>query len=168
MTFLQAFPRLLALYGVFVAAFRKGDVRSYDQALANSTFEKALIGKGVYLAMERAREGCLRTLFRRVWLAKDRSTRLSLDMLHRALVWTGMQLDVEEAEWYVATLIHKVSGPRREFPHVQCESVTLTQCYFGPFLQGYMKGYISHERQMVVLSAKDAFPPLSAVVAINE
>lgn len=37
----------------------------------------------------------------------------------------------------------------------------LWHCTHG--LKGYVKGYISHERQMVVLSAQMAFPPLSTV-----
>ncbi|KDN44909.1 hypothetical protein K437DRAFT_236263 [Tilletiaria anomala UBC 951] len=134
------FPRLCALYARFTTAFRRGDVRLYDRALADPNIECALIIKGVYIAMERAREGCLRTLFRQVWLAKDRNTRLPLEVLHRALTWVGLELAIEETEWYVATLIHK----------------------------GYMKGYISHERQMVVLSAKEAFPPLHSVIARND
>ena len=32
-------------------------------------------------------------------------------------------------------------------------------------LQGYMKGYISHSHQLVVLSAKNAFPTLGSRVA---
>jgi len=36
-----------------------------------------------------------------------------------------------------------------------------TECLLANMIyKGYMKGYISHEKRMVVLSAKSAFPPL--------
>ncbi len=114
-TLMDQHPRLQALYGPFLRASREGDVRAYDKTLANSVVEKVLITKGVYIAMERAREGCLRTLVRRLWLAKERSTRIPLESLHRALHWVGVDASIEEAEWYVATLIHKVSL-RRDNP----------------------------------------------------
>ena len=116
------FPKLGALYGRFTTAFQMGDVRSYDRALVHTQIERTLILKGVYIAMERAREGCLRTLFRRVWLAQGRTTRLPLQLLHSAITWVGLDVAIEEAEWYAATLIHKVSHT------ICCERTVLCEC----------------------------------------
>ena len=51
-------------------------------------------------------------------------------MFHCAIRVTGMSVDAEEVECYVANMIYR----------------------------GFIKGYISHERQMVVLAASGAFP----------
>ncbi|PWN51492.1 protein CSN12 [Violaceomyces palustris] len=129
---LSRFPRLSHLYSNLIQSFRKGDVRSFDQELSSPAKEKSLVKLGTYLSMERSREGCLRGLFRRVWLAKKKETRLKIDDFWLALKFVGMQVSKEEAEWYIANMIFK----------------------------GYMKGYIAHERGMLVLSAKEAFPNL--------
>jgi hypothetical protein len=55
---------------------------------------------------------------------------MTIGMFRAALALSGMAVEAEEAECLVANMIYK----------------------------GYMKGYISHEKQMVVLSNKDAFP----------
>lgn len=132
---LRPFPSLSALYLPFVRSFRRGDVRSYDEALSEPRTERALVEAGTYLAMERGREGCLRGLFRRVYQAKEKQTRISIDTFHRALRFVGVDVEPEETEWFVAQQIAK----------------------------GYMRGYISHERQMTVLSAQNAFPSLHTV-----
>lgn len=54
-------------------------------------------------------------------------------MFHSALQMSGMDVPIEEAECLVANMIYK----------------------------GYLKGYISHERQMVVLAKTAAFPRLA-------
>lgn len=55
-------------------------------------------------------------------------------MFHAALVIVGMEdMSIEEAECLVANMIYK----------------------------GFMRGYISHEKQMVVLAKTDAFPRLA-------
>ena len=131
---LRAFPRLEALYQPFLDAFVTGDVRAFDKHLSAPTTEKTLVNLGAYLSLERAREGCLRALFRRVWLARNKETRIKVSDFWTALKWVGMDVEIEEAEWFVATMIFK----------------------------GYMKGYIAHERGIVVLSAKEAFPKLGS------
>ena len=54
-------------------------------------------------------------------------------MFHCSLLISGMDVDQEEAECLVANMIYK----------------------------GFIKGYISHEKQMVVLSVNNAFPRLT-------
>lgn len=55
---------LAELYRPFVQAYRTGNVQWYDSALLQS--RAALVKAGTYLTVERAREGCLRILFKRV------------------------------------------------------------------------------------------------------
>lgn len=51
-------------------------------------------------------------------------------MFHCSLRLKGIDVSMEEAECYVANMIY----------------------------QGYMRGYISHEKKMVVLASANAFP----------
>lgn len=133
---LNSFPRLASLYSPLLLGAKKGDVRAYDQALADPVRERSLVKLGTYLALEKAREACLRGLFRKVWEARDKSTRIEIEVFRSALMYVGVQLGKEEAEWLIATTIFK----------------------------GYLKGYISHERGVVVLAAKDPFPRLGTFV----
>jgi hypothetical protein len=54
-------------------------------------------------------------------------------MFHAGLRVAGQDIAVEEAECFTAVMIFK----------------------------GYIRGYISHEKQTVVLATSDAFPPLT-------
>ena len=64
------------------------------------------------------------------WIASGRSTRVSIAAFHAALQLSGKDVPAEEAECLVANMIYK----------------------------GFMKGYVSHERQTVVLAANQPFP----------
>ena len=127
-----AFPRIGALYGGAVGACARGDLRAYDAALRAA--DRVLVNLGVYLALERARAVCIAGLFRRVWLASARQTRVRLELFWRALRFVGEDAAPSDAEWYLATLIAR----------------------------GHVRGYIAHERQVVVLSASDPFPKRAA------
>ena len=63
-TLLDNFPRLASLYRPLVSAYRTGDLKAYDDALLEK--RGALVKRGCFLIVERAREGCLRQLFKRV------------------------------------------------------------------------------------------------------
>ncbi|CCM01740.1 uncharacterized protein FIBRA_03806 [Fibroporia radiculosa] len=128
---LDRFPVLDDLFSPFISAMRTGDIRAYDVAL--ETFERRLVDLNLWLALERARELCLRGLFRRVWIASERGTRIPVSLFHSSLQIAGMDVPQEEAECYVANMIYK----------------------------GFMRGYISHEKQMVVLANTNAFPRLA-------
>lgn len=56
-----------------------------------------------------------------------------MSMFHCALRISGIKVDIEEAECLVANMVYK----------------------------GFMRGYISHEKQMVVLASTNAFPRLA-------
>ncbi|KAI0080873.1 hypothetical protein K474DRAFT_1682360 [Panus rudis PR-1116 ss-1] len=127
---LDRFPVLDDLYSPFIAAIRKGDIRAYDETL--DRFERRLVELNLWLTLEKAREICIRGLFRRVWVANERSTRIPIENFHVALQISGMDVPSEEAECLVANMVYK----------------------------GYMRGYISHEKQTVVLSNTNAFPRL--------
>jgi hypothetical protein len=56
-------PRLQLLFTPFIKAIKAGNVRSYDERLEWA--QPRLVGMSVYLTVERAREGCLRMLFKK-------------------------------------------------------------------------------------------------------
>ncbi|THH28418.1 hypothetical protein EUX98_g5768 [Antrodiella citrinella] len=128
---LDKFPVMDDLWSPFITAIRKGDIRAFDSALER--FERRLVDLNLYLTLERARELCIRELFRRAFVALQKSTRIEVSIFHSALQIAGEEVSVEEAECLVANMIYK----------------------------GYMRGYISHERQIVVLAAANAFPSLA-------
>ncbi|KAI8912839.1 hypothetical protein EDD86DRAFT_188451 [Gorgonomyces haynaldii] len=94
------------------------------------TTRQTLILKGTWLTMEQVRALCVRSLFKIVYKIYD-STRIPFQAFEKAL---GMSTasSLEGVECLLVNLIDK----------------------------GYIKGYLSHERQMAVLSAKDPFPEL--------
>ncbi|KAI0331304.1 hypothetical protein GY45DRAFT_1249206 [Cubamyces sp. BRFM 1775] len=128
---LQRFPVLDDLYTPFITAIRTGDIRTYDASL--DRFERRLVDLNLYLTLEKARELCIRGLFRRVWIACEKSTRIPVSMFFAALHVADTDTTPEEAECLVANMIFK----------------------------GFIRGYISHEKQMVVLANTNAFPRLA-------
>ena len=68
----------------------------------------------------------------RRWVACDKSTRIPVSMVHCSLRISGNDVSMDEAECFVGNMIYK----------------------------GYMRVYISHEKQMVMLARTNAFPRL--------
>ncbi|KZT29377.1 hypothetical protein NEOLEDRAFT_1128102 [Neolentinus lepideus HHB14362 ss-1] len=128
---MERFPALDDLYAQFIEAIRTGDIKVYDEAL--DKWERRLTELNLYLNLEKGRELCIRGLFRRVWVASQKGTRIPISMFHCALQISGIDVIQEEAECLLANMIYK----------------------------GFMRGYISHEKQMVVLANTNAFPRLA-------
>ena len=64
---LRRFPVLEDLYTPFITAIQKGDIRAYDASL--DRFERSLVDLNLWLTLEKARELCIRGLFRRVYVS---------------------------------------------------------------------------------------------------
>jgi COP9 signalosome complex subunit 12 len=62
---LSRFPAVDGLYAPFISAIRKGDIQGFDVAL--DKYERRLVDLNVWLTIEKAREICIRGLFRRVY-----------------------------------------------------------------------------------------------------
>lgn len=156
---LHHYPRLRDLYAPFISALRAGDVKAYDAALEYA--EVRLVDMGVWLAVERAREICMRCLFKKVyvsslsalsfchirslananlphsplprWKVLGKPSRIEISNFHDGFRVSGLSMPMVETECLLANMIYK----------------------------GYIKGYISHEKQTVVLAKGDAaFPKL--------
>ncbi|EME31558.1 PCI domain-containing protein 2 [Galdieria sulphuraria] len=99
-------------------------------------WEEFFIRRGVYFVLEHLKLIALRVLFKRIYQLLG-STRLKLPDLQCALKVAGYEMDIDELECCLANLIY----------------------------QGYIKGYIAHQRQILVVSKVDPFPHLKNVVA---
>ncbi|CAA7260139.1 unnamed protein product [Cyclocybe aegerita] len=125
---MKRFPVLDEIFAPFNTAIRQGDLAGYDRALEK--WETRLLELNLWFSLEKARDLCLRGLFRRVWVASEKATRIPISMFHTALAISGNEVPEEEAECLVANMIYK----------------------------GFIRGYISHEKQMVVLASTNSFP----------
>ncbi|CAK5264031.1 unnamed protein product [Mycena citricolor] len=114
-----------------IGPIRASDISAFDRAI--ELRKTRLIELNLLLALERARELCVRGLFRKAWIISEKTTRMPIALFHSALEVSGITVGVEEAECLVANMIYK----------------------------GYMRGYISHAKQMVVLAAANAFPSVA-------
>ncbi|KAI1430833.1 PCI domain-containing protein [Xylaria sp. CBS 124048] len=137
---LEPFPRLQKLFLPLARAVKQANLRAFDIALRNG--EDEFIKRRIYLTLERGRDIVLRNLLRKVFLAggfeeaKDgaqpvRRTRIPITEFTAAVqISSGETTDLDEVECLMANMIYK----------------------------NLMKGYIAHERGVVVLSKSGAFP----------
>ncbi|KAF8514852.1 PCI-domain-containing protein [Hysterangium stoloniferum] len=130
------------IYKPLVDAVRGGDLSKYDAIMTEA--EGKLVSVGVWYVWERVRDVCLRGLFRRVWLASGRGTRIPVSHFHAALVLSS---PTASTSWSLS--------PSPSITEGEAECLVANMIF-----KGFMRGYISHEKQMVVLSGKSAFPPL--------
>ncbi|GAA5836176.1 hypothetical protein JCM11251_007388 [Rhodosporidiobolus azoricus] len=145
-----------SLFSPFCEAVKRGDVAAYDAHLADPKVERALMRRGTYLVVERAREGAVRGGLKKAWILEGKPARMPIETFRKyynaaqrvrtpssaaegaaskpeevaADVQAPYELDGEEMECLLANMIHK----------------------------GLMKGYISHAHQLVVLSKEKPFP----------
>ncbi|KAG0223403.1 COP9 signalosome (CSN) subunit [Actinomortierella wolfii] len=127
---LKEFPELERIYGPLSRAIKTGNLRIFDEGLTAES--DILIAVGTYLAVERCRIVAMRQLFKKVFLLLGKESRITFDQFGLALKFSGVDVDEDEVECYLANMIAK----------------------------DYMKGYISHERRTVVLSKTLPFPSL--------
>ncbi|KAI1338325.1 PCI domain-containing protein [Xylariaceae sp. FL0016] len=137
---LEPFPHLQKLFIPLAQAIKKADLRAFHQALQDG--ENEFIKRRIYLTLERGRDIALRNLLRKVFVAggfeepKDgappvRRTRIPVAEFAAAIkISGGEDIDTDEVECLLANMIYK----------------------------NLMKGYIAHERGIVVLSKNGAFP----------
>ena len=140
-------PDLLLRHGLveefqqLAQALRTGDLRLFDQVLtANQAF---YMHKEIFLVIQlQLRNLILRSFLKKLYLiglnlGAHPENRLNLHLVVAALTTLAIpDMSLDEVECITASLIH----------------------------HGFIKGYISHEKSMVVLSKKSAFPPPSTVL----
>lgn len=115
---LAPFPRLQKLFSKLATAIKKGDLRGFDQALAEG--ENEFVKRRIYLTLEHGRNIALRNLLRKVFVAGGfisanegetpvRRTRIPVDEFAAAMrLSSGQSFDTEEVECLLANMIYKV------------------------------------------------------------
>jgi hypothetical protein len=91
--------------------------------------------QGTYLLLEKCKTVCYRNLFKRVHLILEKH-QISLMYVAKAFKWLGLPIDLDEVECILANLIYR----------------------------GFVRGYLSHSKRVLVLSKRDPFPT-AAVIA---
>ncbi|KAI8924299.1 hypothetical protein BC831DRAFT_311434 [Entophlyctis helioformis] len=131
----EKYPDLAADYEDIVVAVRTGNLGLFDAALERC--QDALISRGTWLTVESLRPLVLRTLFRSIWVIQGKGTRIPFAVFQRGIevAMGNKAIELAQVECYLAIMIDK----------------------------GYMKGYLSHDRLMAVLSNKDPFPSIASV-----
>ena len=119
------------------AAVRSGNVGQFNAAL--QTFLDIFVRMGTYLVLEKAKTLVYRNLIKRVHQLEGGGTQLKLGKLETVFHLLGEGLSLDEIECIVANLIYNQ----------------------------YIKGYISHEKRILVLSKNDPFP-FAAVKSMRE
>ena len=94
---------------------------------------------GVYLVLEQLKSIAYRSLFKRIALITE-NTRISLNSCAVALSWLGKEMDLDEIECVLANLI----------------------------FHNKVKGYISHQKRVLVVSKTDPFPTQSIVKKLRK
>ncbi|KAK4318719.1 hypothetical protein Pmani_010291 [Petrolisthes manimaculis] len=115
-----------------VGAVRTGNVRQLSETLVKH--EAFFISAGIYLILEKLKVLAFRNLFKKVYLLSG-THQIDVAMFVQSLAWMQVEdVDVEETECILANMIN----------------------------DGRIKGYLSHAHCKLVVSKKDAFPPLTA------
>ena len=120
---LASYPTIDALYFPFLSAIRTGSLTAYDEALAAA--QHSFSDMACWMTMERVREICVRSLFKVVWLASDRASRVGVVAFKKAMEMQGVELGLQgvkdedvsmgdvdaldETECIITTMIYKVS-----------------------------------------------------------
>lgn len=125
-------PEVGSRYGLHEYVALGDAARKGDLQTFNSVFyahRRVLIRLGVYLVLENVRSIAYRNLFKRFHLISA-STRLSIGAFEAALQTMGLDVDMDEVECIVSNLI----------------------------FQQKIKGYLSHQKRVLIISKLDPFP----------
>jgi hypothetical protein len=135
-TLFTNYPRLKHLFQKICGTIKTGNLGAFDAALEAN--EDEYVKRRIYLTLERSRDIALRNLFRRVFLINEKKTRIPVEEFRKAMGFA---------------VAGKDGGTRKEVEPEEVECLLAGMIY-----KGLMKGYISREKGMVVLSNKEAFP----------
>lgn len=97
------------------------------------------IRRGTYLLLEKCKMICYRNLFKRIYEVVGKE-QIKLEYIARSFKWLGTPIDLDEVECILANLIYKQ----------------------------YIRGYLSHEKRVLVLSKKEPFPTSKVIKSIGK
>ncbi|XVE97995.1 hypothetical protein REPUB_Repub03eG0067200 [Reevesia pubescens] len=123
-------------YSNVVQALKRGDLRLLRHALQEH--EDQFLRSGVYLVLEKLELQVYQRLVKKIYFIQkqkdpSKAHQLKLEVIVKALKWLEMDMDLDEVECIMTTLIYK----------------------------NLVKGYFAHKSKVVVLSKQDPFPKLN-------
>ncbi|SLM37954.1 cop9 signalosome complex subunit 12 [Lasallia pustulata] len=141
---LAPYPRLQKLFGPLGSCIRRGDLAGFDAALAAG--ESEFVKRRIYLTLERGRDIALRNLLRKVFLAGGFE-----EPKEGAAALRRTRIPVEE---FAAAIRLGSNSENERLENDEVECLLANMIY-----KNLMKGYISRDRGIVVLSkGGQAFP----------
>lgn len=120
----------IPVYSILVQHLRSGNIVAFDKTITEN--EVWLLSHGVYVAVLQ-----LRNL-------------VFLRLIRRAVLWSGIQSSIISLV-PLQIALNVTRTEKIDFDETECILANLIS-------NGYIKGYISHGNQCVVLSKKDPFP----------
>lgn len=136
------FPRLKDIYKTLLDSAMAGDFTKFYST--QDAMRSLLIRRYLYLAVEKISEICAHSLIIKTWkYAGQKGNRLSIRDLTTAFGVAGYFDTIEKA-------MGKLKDDDK-YDQVECVAATM-------ITTGKMKGYISHEHRIIVLSSKNPFP----------
>ncbi|KAJ2489932.1 COP9 signalosome (CSN) subunit [Coemansia sp. RSA 2050] len=133
------YPPIMALYGGLARAAVQGDLRTFDAILLEKEWQLASLG--TYLAVEYVRRIAVRQLLYRIYLIDGKNSRLSFERVRIGFWAAGLgDVCILEIESMLADMI----------------------------AAGFIKGYLSHDHGVAVLSKQQPFPPIKSVLAATK
>ncbi|KAJ2466366.1 COP9 signalosome (CSN) subunit [Coemansia sp. RSA 2322] len=131
---LRRYPSIKELYGGLVKAAITGDLRLFDEILLAK--EQKLVSLGTYMAVEHVRRVAVRQLLHKIYLIDGKNSRISFARFQAGFGAAGLGcMSLLEIESILADMVSA----------------------------GYIKGYLSHEHGVAVLSKQQPFPPIKSV-----
>ena len=109
-------------------AIKRGDLRTLDALMAQH--QQAFIRLGVFLVFEHARPIAIRNMVKRIYKISGSNSRMSTAPV-------GIVLGFLEQD---------------------CDQSDIESVLVGLIFEGFIKGYLSHQKRMLVLSKADPFP----------
>ena len=120
-------------YVSLIDGLRTGDLAKFSKALDDNS--ELFLKRGIFLLLEKCKFLAYRNLFKRCWIIGEKLSQIPLETLRKAFEFCGNTADLDEIECIMANLIYK----------------------------GYIRGYLSHSKRVLVLSKRDPFP-VSAII----
>ncbi|KAL2128403.1 hypothetical protein VTI74DRAFT_9222 [Chaetomium olivicolor] len=137
---LAPYPRLQKLFLPLCQCIKRGELHKFDLALQEG--EDEFVKRRIYLTLERGRDIALRNLLRKVFIARGFEEAKEGEKPVR-------RSRVPVAEFAAAISL----GSQEKIGNDEVECLLANMIY-----KGLMKGYISRQHAMVVLSKSGAFP----------
>ncbi|RHY27797.1 hypothetical protein DYB32_006517 [Aphanomyces invadans] len=119
-------------YVAIASAIKQGNLAAFYHVWIYSEFQVQFMQQGMYLLMQKLSLLVMRTLLKKVYLIRGKKDKVQLTDFLTALAFVGTSMDMDALECVIANLIVK----------------------------NYVKGFMSHKLNVLVLSKSDPFPAI--------